>query len=108
MLPQPMAQTDAGDDGVLAAGKQAQHGAGVIRIHRFFENLVVDDDDGVRAQHDFIGAFPGGFGLGARQTPHVVDGAFARSAHFFHGFHAHREMESGDGQQLAAARRLRC
>ena len=103
-----MTQANAGDDGVLAAGKQAQHGAGVIRVRGFFENLIVDDDDGVGAQHDFAGALPGRFRLGARQAPHVIDGAFARATHFFHRLRAHREMESGDGQQFAAARRLRC
>jgi len=101
-------KTDTGDDSVLAAGKQAQHGAGVIRVHGFFENVVINRDGGVGAQHDFIGAFPGGFGFGGRQATDVVNRTFARSAHFFHGFRAHGEMESGERQQLATAGRLRC
>ena len=49
-------------------------------------------------QNDFVGAFPGRFGFGLRQTPGIIDWAFARSAHFFHRFHAHGEAESGDRQ----------
>ena len=45
---EPMAQTDASDNGVFAARKQTEHGAGVIRIRWFFENVVIEGDGGVR------------------------------------------------------------
>ena len=49
-----------------------------------------------------------GLSFGLSQATDVVNGTFACLAHFFHGFHAHGEMESGEGEQLATAGGLRC
>jgi hypothetical protein len=103
-----MSETDAGDNGVFAARKQKEHGAGVVCVRWFFENVVIDGDGGVGAQHDFIGALPGGFGFGVRQATDVVDGGFVRSTEFFNRFCANGETESRNLQQLAPAGRLRC
>ena len=100
-------QTDAGDDGVVASGKQAQHGVGIGSVGGFLEYVVIDDYGGVCAQDDFAGALPGGFGFGARQAADIVDGGFTRTADFFDGFYAHGETESGYRQQFAAAGGLR-
>ena len=88
-------QADAGDDGVIASGEQAQHGAGVGGVIRLFQNLVIDYYCSVGAQDDFTGTFPGGFGFGAGEAADVGDGIFGGGAHFFDWFYAHGEMESG-------------
>jgi len=43
---------DTGDDAMGAARKKAQHAGGVVGVDRFGQDLVVDDDGGVRTQGD--------------------------------------------------------
>ena len=48
-----MAQADAGDYLVIAAGEQTQHAERVSMIARFFQDVLVDYDDGVAGKNCF-------------------------------------------------------
>jgi hypothetical protein len=71
-------QADGRRDLVAASGEQAKHACGVFGIARLLENVIVRDDDGIRAQHKASWeTFGDRFGLLAGQPARIIERGLA-------------------------------
>src|SRR5689334_5819218 len=96
-------QANAGDDRVLASGKQAQHRARVNCIGWLFQDAIIDHHDRVRAQHDLARPRRGGSGFFEGQPARILNGGFLRLSNFLDRPRTDRKLETRDRQQFAAA-----
>ena len=95
-----------GDDLVRASRQQAQHARGVVGVRRLFEQMLVDHDDRISAQHDCIGmSRQHGSCLIARQPLRVVDRSFAGKRLFVNVSGIDLERNAGIAQKFGATRR---
>ena len=104
---------DPGNDAVRAAAEAAQHARGVRGVFGLCEDLAVDSDGGVGAEHRrraagdvLIGEHAvDGFGLLAREAGDVGDGILAWADVFRDVGRGDVEPEARLRQELSAARR---
>ncbi len=98
----------AGDDPVLPAGEQAQHGARLLPVARLAQDAAGDGYHGVRADDQRFGA---GIGRGARLENSRVhgekDGIVISDRGFVHVRGANLELRRDAGHELPASGRAR-
>jgi len=100
-------ERDGREDAVRAAGKKAEHAAGVGEGGRLAENFAAEDDHGVRAEDDGGAAnmASGGESLGAGEAGSVARGGFAFARRFVHGCGKDAEGNARAAQDFRAAGR---
>ncbi len=94
---------DPGEDLVGAPRQPAEHGAGVVGVCRFAQELAVERHDRVRADHDGLGmSFGDVAGLVVRQPGDVARSRFVRQRGLVDVGRLDRELVAGVGHELEA------